>query len=69
MFLIINSMKFKSIILLLAVSFSMMVSAQEIGDWWNDVSVFEVNKVSPRTNVIPYGDCLYSKLLIPDSSP
>ena len=56
MFLIINSMKFKSIILLLAVSFSMMVSAQEIGDWWNDVSVFEVNKVSPRTNVIPYGD-------------
>ena len=34
----------------------MMVSAQEIGDWWNDVSVFEVNKVSPRTNVIPYGD-------------
>lgn len=32
------------------------VKAQEIKDWWNDVSVFEVNKVVPRTNVIPYQD-------------
>ena len=34
----------------------MNVTAQEIKDWWNDVSVCEVNKVAPRTNVIPYQD-------------
>ena len=57
-------MKFKSIILLIAMTLTMDVVAQKKGetssdgvsDWWNDVSVFEVNKVTPRTNVIPYYD-------------
>lgn len=32
------------------------VYAQNLGEWWNDVSVFQVNKLMPRTNVIPYSD-------------
>lgn len=34
---------------------SLMAKASdiEIKDWWNDLSVFQVNKMPPRTNVIP----------------
>lgn len=46
----------KIIILLAIVALTSTVKAQEIADWWNDVSVCEVNKVAPRTNVIPYLD-------------
>lgn len=49
-------MKVKSIILLIIAILSLSSNAQEIKDWWNDVSVCEVNKVDPRTNVIPYRD-------------
>ena len=49
-------MKIKSIFLLVVVALTVNVRAQEIADWWNDVSVCEVNKVAPRTNVIPYQD-------------
>lgn len=49
-------MRIKSIILLVVMALTMNVTAQEIKDWWNDVSVCEVNKVAPRTNVIPYQD-------------
>lgn len=49
-------MKIKSVILLVVMALTINVTAQEIKDWWNDVSVYEVNKVAPRTNVIPYQD-------------
>lgn len=49
-------MKTKSIILFIVMALVMNVKAQEIADWWNDVSVYQVNKVAPRTNVIPYQD-------------
>ena len=49
-------MKTKSIILFVVMALVMNVKAQEIADWWNDVSVYAVNKVPPRTNVIPYQD-------------
>lgn len=49
-------MKIKSIILLVVMALCFNVKAQEIADWWNDVSVCQVNKVAPRTNVIPYQD-------------
>ena len=49
-------MKIKSIILLVVMALCFNVKAQEIADWWNDVSVYQVNKVAPRTNVIPYQD-------------
>ena len=49
-------MKTKSIILFIIMALVMNISAQEIADWWNDVAVFAVNKVAPRTNVIPYQD-------------
>lgn len=32
------------------------IIGQNIGEWWNDVAVFQVNKMQPRTNVIPYSD-------------
>ena len=37
---------------------SLFAKAQnvEIRDWWNDLSVFQVNKMPPRTNVIPYSN-------------
>ena len=49
-------MKIRTIILLAVMALCMNVKAQEIADWWNDVSVCEVNKIAPRTNVIPYQD-------------
>lgn len=49
-------MKTRSIILFIIMALAMNVKAQEIADWWNDVTVFAVNKVVPRTNVIPYQD-------------
>ena len=49
-------MKIRSIILFIVMTLIMNVNAQEIADWWNDVSVYQVNKVAPRTNVIPYQD-------------
>lgn len=44
------------IVLLLMIALTITLKAQEIEDWWNDVYVCEVNKLSPRTNVIPYQD-------------
>ena len=42
-------------ILLSIILLSLCAKAQkvEIKDWWNDLSVFQVNKMPPRTNVIP----------------
>ena len=54
-------------ILLTIILLSLFAKAQnvEIRDWWNDLSVFQVNKMPPRTNVIPtpvddYSRCLNS---------
>lgn len=54
-------------ILLTIILLSLFAKAQnvEIRDWWNDLSVFQVNKIPPRTNVIPtpvddYSRCLNS---------
>ena len=54
-------------ILLTIILLSLFTKAQnvEIRDWWNDLSVFQVNKMPPRTNVIPtpvddYSRCLNS---------
>lgn len=49
-------MKIRTLIFLIVMALAFNVKAQEIADWWNDVSVCEVNKVDPRTNVIPYQD-------------
>lgn len=45
-------------ILLSFMLLSLTVKAQktEVKDWWNDLSVCEVNKIAPRTNVIPYSN-------------
>ena len=45
-------------ILLTIILLSLFAKAQnvEIRDWWNDLSVFQVNKMPPRTNVIPYSN-------------
>ncbi|MDO5341670.1 MAG: glycoside hydrolase family 2 TIM barrel-domain containing protein [Bacteroidia bacterium] len=51
-------MKFRLSILLCIIVLitNFEVSAQSVGEWWNDVSVFQMNKMKPRTNVIPYSD-------------
>ena len=49
-------MKIRTVILFVAIALSFNANAQDLGDWWNDVSVCQVNKVAPRTNVIPYED-------------
>lgn len=51
-------MKFRFSILLsiIVLLINVKVSGQEIGEWWNDVSVCQVNKLAPRVNVIPYSD-------------
>lgn len=49
-------MRVKTIILIAVIALCCNVNAQDVGDWWNDVAVCEVNKVVPRTNVIPYED-------------
>lgn len=49
-------MKIKHVILLLVMALCYNIKAQDVKDWWNDVTVCEVNKVAPRTNVIPYQD-------------
>lgn len=51
-------MKIKFYILLIAfaLQINVKVIGQEIGEWWNDVSVCQVNKLEPRVNVIPYSD-------------
>ena len=67
-FKIINLMTKRLSILLSIILLSLFSKAQnvEIGDWWNDLSVFQVNKMPPRTNVIPsptdeYSMCLNGK--------
>ena len=51
-------MKNKFAILLSVILLSLTMKAQkvEIKDWWNDLSVYQVNKIAPRTNVIPYSN-------------
>ena len=51
-------MKNRFYILLSITLLSLFATAQkvEIKDWWNDLSVYEVNKLPPRTNVIPYSN-------------
>ena len=49
-------MKIKAIVMFVVMALCYDAKAQDVGDWWNDVTVCEVNKVVPRTNVIPYGD-------------
>lgn len=49
-------MKTKVIILFIVMALNLCVVAQDVKDWWNDVTVCEVNKLAPRTNVIPYED-------------
>ena len=48
----------KICILLNFMLLSIAIIAQniEIKDWWNDLSVCQVNKMAPRTNVIPYSN-------------
>ena len=54
----ISNMTKKTVILLSVLMLSLASFAQtaNLGEWWNDLSVFQVNKVAPRTNVIPYSD-------------
>lgn len=52
----------------IALSFMLLalfVKAQdvEIKDWWNDLSVFQVNKMPPRANVVPLPADTYSRSL------
>ena len=51
-------MKTRFAILLSVILLSLNAYSQkgEIKDWWNDLSVCQVNKVAPRTNVIPYSN-------------
>ena len=58
-------MKRKISILLSIILLTLVVKAQnvEIKDWWNDLSVFQVNKMPPRTNVIPCPVESYSQSL------
>ena len=51
-------MKTRLAILLNVILLSLNTYAQrgEMKDWWNDLSVYQVNKVVPRTNVIPYSN-------------
>ena len=58
-------MKRKISILLSIILLTLVVKAQnvEIKDWWNDLSVFQVNKMPPRTNVIPWPVESYSQSL------
>jgi len=51
-------MKKRFVILLSVTLLSLLSHAWnvEIKDWWNDLSVYQVNKMAPRTNVIPYSD-------------
>ena len=58
-------MKRRFFILLSFILLSLFAKAQrvEVKDWWNDLSVFQVNKVAPRTSVVPnpverYSTCL-----------
>lgn len=48
----------KITILLSFILLSLTMKSQdiEIKDWWNDLSVYQVGKIAPRTNVIPYSD-------------
>lgn len=52
------NMKKRFVILLGITVLSLFSKAQdiEIKDWWNDLSVYQVNKIPPRANVIPYSD-------------
>ncbi len=58
-------MKRKISILLSIILLTLAAKAQnvEIKDWWNDLSVFQVNKMQPRTNVIPSPVESYSQSL------
>ena len=51
-------MKTRFVTLLSVMMLSLTINAQKqtIGQWWNDLSVYQVNKMPPRTNVIPYSD-------------
>ena len=51
-------MKKRFCILLSIIVLSFVAKAQNIDvkNWWNDLSVCQVNKIAPRTNVIPYSD-------------
>ncbi len=55
-------MKRKVSILLSIMLLSLFAKAQniEIKDWWNDLTVFQVNKMPPRVNVIPSPEEDYS---------
>ena len=58
-------MKRKLAILLSFILLSLLSKAQnvEIKDWWNELKVFQVNKMPPRTNVIPCPEENYSQSL------
>ncbi|MCQ2318116.1 MAG: chitobiase/beta-hexosaminidase C-terminal domain-containing protein [Bacteroidales bacterium] len=49
-------LRFSILLSIIALLTNVKVSGQEIGEWWNDVSVCQVNKLAPRVNVIPYSD-------------
>ena len=57
-----NLMMKRLAILLSITLLSLFAKAQdtEIKDWWNDLSVFQVNKMPPRTNVIPSPNTRYA---------
>ena len=61
-------MRRKFSILLSVILLSLLAKAQEVEvkDWWNDLSVFQVNKMPPRTNVIPTPTDNYSRCLNSD---
>lgn len=48
--------KFFILLTIIVLQTNIKVSSQEVGAWWNDLKVYQVNKVAPRVNVIPYSD-------------
>ena len=58
-------MKRRVYILLSIILLSLFAKAQdvEIKDWWNDLTVYQVNKMPPRTNVMPCDEDMYVRSL------
>lgn len=48
--------RFATLLYVMLLTLTMHAQKSEIGQWWNDLSVYQVNKMPPRTNVIPYSD-------------
>lgn len=48
--------RFATLLSVMLLSLTLNAQKTRIGQWWNDLSVYQFNKMPPRTNVIPYSD-------------